>query len=554
MKKRIRKTIENALNQAFPELKEVNGQKKGVEVDYPTQEHFGDYTTNVALQLAAPLKQPPRRIAQTLWEYLEKVPLFSRVEVAGPGFINFTLSPCVWFEGLREIEQQGTGYGYRRQPKPRKIQVEFVSANPTGPLHVGHGRGAAVGDCLARLLRAAGHEVETEYYINDIGRQMRVLGHSVYLRMLQLAGNKDVVFPEDHYQGGYIQDIAKRLFEEEGPTLLSLGEDEAVRRCARVAAAEILESIKADLRDFDVSFDRWFSEASLFEKGEVMAAIEDLRTRGFIVDKEGATWFLSTRFGDEKDRVVVRQNGETTYFASDIAYHWDKFRRGFDQVIDVWGADHHGYIPRMKGVIQALGYEADQLEVVLIQLVNLMRGGQRVSMSTRGGTFVTLREVLDEVGKDAARYFFLMRRSDSPLDFDLDLARKQSNENPVFYVQYAHARIASIEEKAREAGVSIPTYEEVDGKNLTLPEEKRLMKRLIRFPEVVAQAAQKLEPHRLVYYLYELSGEFHHYYNHTRVLVEDATVASARFFLARCVKQVVSNGLTLLGISAPEKM
>ena len=553
MKEQIRTTIESALGTAFSEVETLVGGPPHVEVDYPTQERFGDYTTNIALQLASTLKRKPRQIAQTLADQLATNPLFAMVEVAGPGFINFTLSPTVWFERLADIEREGTRYGHQTHPAPMKVQVEFVSANPTGPLHVGHGRGAAVGDCLARLLRAAGHEVESEYYINDIGRQMRVLGHSVYLRMLQLQG-REVAFPEDHYQGDYIRDIARRLLAEEGEKILSMGEEQAIGRCKEIAAREILASIRADLDDFDVTFDHWFSEASLFEKGEVAAALADLKNHGYVTERDGATWFLSSRFGDEKDRVVVRQNGESTYFASDIAYHWDKFRRGFDLVIDVWGADHHGYIPRMKGVIQALGFRPDQLEVVLIQLVNLLRGGERVSMSTRGGTFVTLREVLDEVGKDAARYFFLMRRADSPLDFDLDLARSRSNENPVFYVQYAHARICSIEGKAEEAGITPPVFRQVEGQALALPEEKNLMKRLIRFPEVVAQSEDTLEPHRLVYFLHELAGEFHHYYNHTRVLVDDAEVARARFFLVRCVKQVIRNGLELLGISAPRAM
>jgi len=553
MKKQIRTIVETSLGEIYPELTTSNETVLRAEVDYPTQERFGDYTTNVALQLASILKKNPRQIAQALSDRLKKSPLFDAVEVAGPGFINFTLAPSVWFERLAEIERDGDRYGHRTHPSPRKIQVEFVSANPTGPLHVGHGRGAAVGDSLARILRAAGHQVESEYYINDRGRQMRVLGRSVYLRMRQLRG-EDIPFPEDHYQGDYIRDIARRLLDEEGNVILSKKEDDAVQRCARVAAAEILASIQADLKDFEVSFDVWFSETSLFENSEVAAALADLKDRGYIVEKDGATWFLSSRFGDEKDRVVIRKNGETTYFASDIAYHWDKFRRGFDRVIDVWGADHHGYIPRMKGVIQALGFEPDQLQVVLIQLVNLMRGKQRISMSTRGGTFVTLREVLDEVGKDAARYFFLMRRSDSPLDFDLDLARSRSNENPVFYVQYAHARICSIEGKAAAAGIIPPAFQEITGTALALPEEKKLMKHLIRFPEVVSQSAESLEPHRVVYFLHELAGTFHHYYNQTRVLVDDTETALARFFLVRCVKQVIRNGLNLLGISAPQAM
>ena len=553
MKERIRKIIEKTLRELFPGIETSPHTLSKIVVDYPTQERFGDYTTNVAMQFASTLKKNPREIAQALAERLKETPFFTSVEVAGPGFINFTLSPETWFGSLAEVEKKGETFGHTQASPSRKIQVEFVSANPTGPLHVGHGRGAAVGDTLARLLRAAGHQVDTEYYINDIGRQMKVLGRSVYLRLLELSG-REITFPSDHYQGSYIQDIAKKLLETEGEQLLSMDEDKAVERCREVAAEEILASIRSDLDDFGVQFDRWFSEASLFEKGEVATALNDLRERGYIFEKDGATWFASSKFGDEKDRVVVRQNGETTYFASDIAYHWDKFKRGYDLVIDIWGADHHGYIPRMKGVVAALGFEPEQLKVVLIQLVNLLRRGEKISMSTRGGTFVTLREVLDEVGKDAARYFFLMRRADSPLDFDLDLARQQSNENPVFYVQYAHARISSIEEKAKEAGIPLPRHDQVDWQKLELPGERRLMKQLARFPEVVAQCAETLEPHRLVYYLHGLSGDFHHYYNHTRVLMDDAELSAARFFLVRCVKQVIRNGLELLGISAPQRM
>ncbi len=552
MRDRVRKIVEVAMKEVFPEAFS-SGERPAVAIDYPTSEKFGDFTTNVAMQYASVLRRNPRQIAEKLVEKLEETSYFASVEVAGPGFINFVLSEKTWFDVLGEIASQGAKYGHSSLEAPKKIQVEFVSANPTGPLHVGHGRGAAVGDVLARLLRAVGHTVETEYYINDVGRQMDILGRSVYLRLRELAG-EEIIFPEDFYQGDYIRRIARRIWEQKGNELLEMEEATAVRYCREIASREILDSIKRDLESFGVTFDVWFSEASLFEKDEVTAALEDLRQRGFIVEREGAHWFLSSKFGDEKDRVVIRKNGETTYFASDIAYHWDKFRRGFDVVIDVWGADHHGYIPRMKGVIEALGYRAEQLEVVLIQLVNLLREGKKISMSTRGGTFVTLREVLDEVGKDAARYFFLMRRSDSPLDFDLDLARSQSNENPVYYVQYAHARICSIEEKAKDAGISCPSHDSVSWEKLTHPGEKRLMKQMAKFPEVIYQSAESLEPHRLVYFLHELSGMFHHYYNHTRVLTEDRELSEARFFFVECVKRVIQNGLDLLGISAPQRM
>jgi len=550
MKNRIREIIRGALTGAYPE---IAGCVPEVAVSYPTQERFGDYTTNVALKSAGLLKRKPIQIASALAEVLRREALFVSVDVAGPGFINFTLSPESWFEALKDVALKGASYGHGTAENPRRIQVEFVSANPTGPLHVGHGRGAAVGDTLTRLLRAAGHEVDAEYYVNDIGRQMRILGRSVFLRMLEISG-REVVFPEDHYQGTYIREIAEALLKEEGETLLALPEDVAVRRCGEVASARILASIREDLEAFDVHFNQWFSEGALLKKNEIEKTLEALREKGFIKEEDGATWFLSSRFGDEKDRVVVRKTGETTYFASDIAYHREKFGRGYDLVIDVWGADHHGYIPRMKGGVEALGYSPHQLEVVLIQLVNLLRKGEKVSMSTRGGTFVTLREVLDEVGKDAARYFFLMRRSDSPLDFDLDLARKQSNENPVFYVQYAHARVCSIEKKAQEAGVQALGYEKVVWRRLTLPEEVRLMKRISMFPEVVKGCADALEPHRMIYFLHELASEFHHYYNHFRVITEDADKSEARFFLVRCVRQVIKNGLTLMGITAPEKM
>jgi len=550
MKEKIREIIGKAIIRVFPE---TTGQVFEIAVDYPTREHFGDFTTNVALKSAGLLKRKPLRVADELATALRENPLFVSVDVAGPGFINFTLSPESWFAGLKEVELKGALYGHSMADNPRKIQVEFVSANPTGPLHVGHGRGAAVGDALARLLRAAGHEVDTEYYVNDVGRQMRILGHSVFLRMLEISG-QEIIFPEDHYQGAYIREIAGSLLEEEGETLFSLPEEAAVRRCGEIAAARILLSITDDLEAFNVRFNRWFSEKALLEENEIESTLAELKEKGYIKEEDDATWFLSSRFGDEKDRVVVRKTGETTYFASDIAYHREKFSRGYDLVIDVWGADHHGYIPRMKGVVAALGYDPRQLEVVLIQLVNLLRKGRKVSMSTRGGTFVTLREVLDEVGRDAARYFFLMRRSDSPLDFDLDLARKQSNENPVFYVQYAHARVCSIEKKAREAGIRISGYETVDWHNVTLPEEVRLMKRIAMFPEVVKGCAETLEPHRTIYFLHELAGEFHHYYNHIRVITENIPESEARFFLVRCVRQVIKNGLALMGITAPEKM
>ena len=524
-----------------------------IEVEATKDKQHGDYATNVAMVLASKLKMNPRKIAELIRENFSLDEVIEKIEIAGPGFINFFIRESIWPSLLEAVVEGGSHYGKVDLGRGKKVQVEFVSANPTGPLHIGHARGAVVGDVLARLLSASGYAVSREYYINDAGNQMNNLGKSVYLRLRQLLG-EDVEFPDTCYQGDYIKDLAREILQKEGKKAIEKPEDVLIRVFTDYAGGVILEGIKEDLRVFGVSFDRYFSERELHRDNGVMELLAELEKKDFIYLEDNTSWFRTTLFGDEKDRVVIRQNGEPTYFAADIAYHKNKFERGFDTVIDVWGADHHGYIPRMQACVQALGFEKDALKVVLVQLVNLLRDGKPIAMSTRAGQFDTLREVIDEVGTDAARYNFMMRRSDSHLDFDLDLAKKQSNENPVYYVQYAHARICSILRIAGERGYGVPRYEEVDLKFLALPEEIALVKAISAFPEVVEGAAKTLEPHRLTFYLNDLAGQFHSYYNRNKVMTEDRVQSEARLFLVKSIRTVFANALYLLGVSAPEKM
>jgi len=524
------------------------------KVEAPPREELGDYATNAALVAAGRLGRPPREVAQELAERLSaRTDLFSRVEVAGPGFVNFWVAPAYWQSVVARVLSEGKDYGRVEIGAGRRVQVEFVSANPTGPLHIGHGRGAAVGDTLARLLSFAGFEVVREYYINDRGRQMDILGRSVWLRARELSGEK-IAFPEDHYRGEYIKDLARRLLERE-PDLLDRPEEEALALCREFALREILNEIKRDLEDFGVTYDVWYSERELYEKGEVEEALSALSAAGHLYEKDGALWFRASAFGDEKDRVVRRASGEPTYFASDIAYHREKFlKRGFDVVVDVWGADHHGYVPRLKAVLSALGIDPERLRVLLIQMVNLIEGGELKSMSTRAGEFVTLRELVDEVGRDAVRFTFLTRKCDAPLDFDVELVKSQSSENPVYYVQYAHARLASVFRKAEEVGLSLPSPEGVPAHRLDTSEDFRLLKLLDAFPVVIEEAAGNLEPHRLTYFLLDLATALHDYYTKHRFISEDGELSRARLALARAVKQVLATGLNLLGVSAPERM
>jgi len=558
-------------------------------VEPPKRAEWGDFSCNVAMTLASTVRQPPLKVAGVLASSLrEQFPeLFKRIDVAPPGFLNLTLHPIRWIEVLRTIQEQGASYGTSHIGKGKRILLEFVSANPTGPLHVGHGRGAALGQAMASLLTAAGFTVSREYYINDAGRQLQLLGRSVYARYREF-WKKDSSFPEDGYHGDYIKTLAESVAHTHGETLLEKPLDQAETVCAQVASQILLDRIKEDLAAFGVNFETWFSEATLHAKGLVQITLDELRERGLTKEEEGAWWFCSSEFSDEKDRVVKKQDGSYTYLAADMAYHRDKLARGFDTLINIWGADHHGYIPRMEATVQAFGHAKESLRVVLVQMVSLLRGTQKIEMSKRAGEFVTLREVVEEVGADAAKFFFLMRRADTHLDFDLELAKQQSSDNPVYYVQYAHARIASVFRVAQERQVPLPAIQDVDPTLLLHEEELGLIKTLANYPLILEGSANALEPHRVTFYLQELAAQFHSYYNKHRVLppvdntamfddgAQEGTleanghelgsgkesvhesltpaVTAARLALLRQVQTVLRNGLTLLGISSPEKM
>ena len=526
-----------------------------VILERPRHEGQGDWASNIGMLLAKSLKTKPRDLAEEIVSKLGKDPHVEKAEVAGPGFINFFITN-LWVKDVLEAAVTGReDYGKSTQGKGRKVQVEFVSANPTGPLHVGHGRGAAVGDMTASLLEYAGWEVQREYYINDAGLQMNLLGQSTQARYFEILGAPEKApFPENGYKGDYIYDLARQVLEEHGPRFLDMPLEDSFPVFQSHAADTILDGIREDLLLFGVNFDVWFSEKSLYENGLVESALEFLKERGQAYDKDGALWFRTTAFGDDKDRVLVRSNGVTTYFASDVAYHKEKFDRGFDLVIDVWGADHHGYVPRMKAAVEALGKDREALQILLIQFVNLLRGGHQVSMSTRSGEFVTLSEVLDEVGIDAARFFFAMRRCDSHLDFDLELAKKASTDNPVFYVQYAHARIQSIMREAASRDLKIPDPRTVDINLLVEPEEKALAKRIARFPEEVEKAAAELAAHRIAFFAYDLASDFHAFYNAHRVLGVDEGTSRARLCLVEATRVALTNALGILRVKAPERM
>ena len=549
-----------------------------VLLERPKQAEHGDLACNIAMQLAKKLKTNPRQLAERLIEALRAQPAFaegyvSSVEIAGAGFINLRLSPKTKQAVVARVLAEGLAFG-RAAPTGKKVQVEFVSANPTGPLHVGHGRGAAYGASLSNLLAFCGDEVQREFYINDAGRQMDILAASVWLRYLESLG-ASVAFPEDGYRADYVRAIAADLakthgkrFERDTATLpqatsaedADAALDALINHAKAVLAADwrevhrfALDAMLADQRDdlgaFGVVYDRWFSEQSLHDSGDIERAMKVLEARGHLLEKDGALWFRSTAFGDEKDRVVRRENGALTYFASDIAYHLDKFERGYDRMINVWGADHHGYIPRVKGALTALGLDADRLVVSLVQFAVLYRNGEKVAMGKRSGDFVTLRDLRTEVGNDAARFFYVLRKSDQHLDFDLDLAKSQSNENPVYYIQYAHARVCSV---FTQAGAEAATG--ADTGLLANPRELVLMQRLGEFPEIVQAAARDLAPHAVAFYLRDLAADFHSYYNAERILVEDASLSKARLALCAATRQVLASGLALLGVSAPERM
>ena len=552
-----------------------------VELIRPKQASHGDYACNLAMQLAKPLKKNPRELAALLIDALPDSPYLEKTEAAGAGFINLFLKASAKRAAVAHILARNIKFGCSDLGAGKKVLLEYVSANPTGPLHVGHGRGAAIGASLANVLEATGYTVSREFYVNDAGRQMDILALSIWLRYLQADGFAlPFDFPGNAYQGEYVRDMARHLLQIEGARYRrtvaapaanddteawldalialaksALGKDYAALH--RFVLTWQLDDCRDDLLEFGVTFDTWFSEQSLFDDGRVAAVVERLEQQNFLYEQDGAKWFRSTAFGDEKDRVVQRENGLYTYFASDIAYHVDKFQRGFARMIDLWGADHHGYIPRVKGAITALGLDPDKLEVALVQFAVLYRAGEKISMSTRSGEFVTLRELREEVGNDAARFFYVMRKSDQHLDFDLDLAKSQSNDNPVYYVQYAHARICSVLLQAAAdvgAGALLETLAGADTAPLDSEMELALLKKLIDYPDTVAAAAVELSPHLIAFYLKELAAEFHSYYNATRFLVPEVPLRHARLALIVAVKQVLANGLALLGVSAPEKM
>lgn len=525
-----------------------------IALEIPRQEEHGDFSTNAAMQLSRHVGRKPREIAAELVEEIRRKDergWIDSLSVAGPGFINIVLSGNAWREVLAAALAEGERFGSSDRFRGERILLEFVSANPTGPLHVGHGRGAAVGDALARILSFHGAEVTTEYYVNDVGNQMDNLGRSLFARYLQACGI-DAKLPEDGYRGDYLVDLAAEYRREAGDLHAGSSEADALPVFRKIACDRILDGIRRDLEEFRVRFDRWFREEALHREGAVARAIDDLRNRGGLYESEGAVFFRSEEQGDEKDRVLVRADGRTTYFAADVAYHRYKFRQGFTRMIDLWGADHHGYAPRLLAALRALGEDDRRAEILLVQFVTLIREGKAIQMSTRSGEFTTLKEVLDEVGSDAARFFYLLRSFHSHLDFDLTLAKTRSSENPVYYIQYVHARICSIFREASARGMSPSDHPHVS--SLTLPDELALIKKIARFPDVVGEAGRCREPHRIPFYLLDLAREFHAFYQNHRFLGEAPERTEGRLAMAKAVRNIVRTGLSLIGVSAPERM
>lgn len=569
MKKRVEGLLQHAIQRAKEGGRLKSESLPPLFLEFPKDARFGDLASTIALALAREEHRSPRAIAEALCDELrDPEGLLADVTIEGPGFINFRMSPRFWRDCLVEMEHPD--FGLPKVEDGQQVLVEFVSTNPTGPLHVGHGRGAVIGDVVARILAATGSRVTREYYVNDAGKQIELLGRSLHARLLQTYGEEAAV-PEDGYPGEYLLDLARehrealvdtivradgvnRPSEAAIPAMLRQATSKAIALCGTRAAGWLLEVIKADLAALGITFDSFVSEQELRDRGVVESALRALEEAGHLYQDAGARWFRSTAFGDEKDRVVERSDGELTYFASDIGYHLQKMERGFDRLIDVWGADHHGYIARVKAALQALGRRPDALHVILVQMVRITRGGEPVRMGKRKGEYITMREVVDEVGPDAARFFFLMRKADSHLDFDLELAKKQSAENPVFYVQYAHARICSVFRQAEQEGIGMPVARDVRLEHLAEPEEQDAIKLLARFPDVVEEAARELEPHRIVFFLIELAGTFHRFYNRHRIIAPDEGVRASRLYLAAVVRRVLYLGLNLLGVRAPESM
>ncbi len=581
----MKKMLSDLVNHALHEAGFAAGSlvQTPIQIDYARDNKHGDFACNIALSLAKSLGLPPREVALRLVTHLNH-PLIEKVEIAGPGFINFFLAPTAWHTVVNNIFSAKENYGKSTIGHKRHILIEFVSSNPTGPLHVGHGRGAAYGAAVADLLEAIGCKVHREYYVNDAGRQMNILTTSIWLRYLEIC-NEDIAFPANGYQGDYVRNIAKVLhqqvqtqFKHSAKEIFADLPDDAKDNDAHIDALIvrtkkllgeknyahvfdlglnlILDDMREDLKELGVVYQQWFSERELERSGASARALQKLRDGGYLYEKDGALWFRATDFGDDKDRVVIRENGEPTYFANDIAYHWHKYERGFNEIIDVLGADHHGYFPRIRAAMQALGLPTDDhLHVLHVQFAILYRGKEKVAMSTRSGSFVTLRELREEVGKDAARFFYIQRKADQHMDFDLELAKSKSNENPVFYIQYAHARICSVFRQLKEKQLA---WDQKLGltmlSELATPEEKMLLTLLERYPAMVEQAALNFEPHMIAHYLRELAHALHTYYNATPFLVPEEKVRQARLTLITATQQVLKNGLTLLGVSAPEAM
>jgi len=585
--------LKQYLSTLFTQVFETLKQQGTIAADTPARftidrtkdARNGDFACNIAMVLSKAAKMRPRDLAEQVTALLPETAQIEKVEIAGPGFINIFLARSAYEDTLRQIMASTDQYGQSKMGAGQSVLVEYVSANPTGPLHVGHGRGAAYGSALANLLSTAGYSVHREYYVNDAGRQMDILATSVWLRYLELC-KAEIKFPVNGYKGDYIWDIAAILHDEHGSALYDahldiyegvppdedqggdkekhidalitrckwLLEDVSYRHVFKLSIDTILNDIRQDLGEFGVEYDEWFSEYSLTKNGTVQRAIEQLKAGGNTYLQDGALWFRSSDFGDEKDRVVIRDNGQQTYFASDIAYHLNKLERGFDQIINIWGADHHGYVPRVKAAMTALGTDADKLTVLLVQFANLYRGEERLPMSTRSGEFVTLRDLRKEVGDDAARFFYTQRKSEQHLDFDLELAKSQSNDNPVYYIQYAHARIASVVKQLAEQGITWTARDDIDLSILNSEQEMQLMTLLARYPEMVETAAQSYEPHQITYFLRELAQAFHTYYYASKFIVDDTAVRDARLYLIVATQQVLRNGLCILGVSAPEVM
>lgn len=556
IKEELKQLLAVAVEKAFP------GATARVDLDIPSNPKFGDYSTNVALSLAKSVKQAPVAVAKAIQAAIQDTTgLIESSSIAGPGFLNFTIQPKRWIAALKEIATSKEGFGICNAYQSKKALVEFVSANPTGPLHIGHGRNAVVGDTLANLLRAVGYQVEKEYYVNDGGIQITTLGKSVWARMRELKGEK-IDFPENAYQGDYIRDIAKDVIAQ-GEDLSKLSEDAIIQKLGLYAGDRILEEIKADLRNIRVEFDHYFFESTLYKNKDVDQALADLKDKNLSYSEDGALWLKSTDFGDDKNRVLIKKDGSYTYLTPDISYHRKKYERGYDLMVNIWGADHAGYVPRLKAAIAGLGRDAEKLKVVLIQMVSLIRAGQLLSMSTRKAQYETLEAVVKEVGPDATRYFFMMRSYQAQLDFDLELAKQRSSENPVYYIQYAHARICSIFAKAADEGKFSGdplAYSDAIPGLLTLPEETALTRFLLNYPETILKAADELQPHRVATYAMDLARGFQSYYDKARnderyrVLSGSSEMIAAKLFLLACVRQVLQNTLSVLGVSAPEKM